>query len=142
MEPLKIEIQIGLKDETITAVKQLLLASIAAFMETVNACQGNAQEAPAEPEAGKEQEAPKAEPQPAAEAPVQDMPDFTEAFPEVSDQDVAAATRTAVCRLREAGVSPTIIRKEVFEKYGIAQSTDCPQERRAELIRDLENVGR
>lgn len=143
MEPLKIEIQIGLKDETISAMKQLLLASIAAFMETVNACQGTpaqTAEEPAPEEAPKAEEKPAeaAEPAPAAD----DMPDFTEAFPEVSDKEIADATRATVVRLREAGISPTIIRKEVFEKYGISQSTECPKEKRGQLIADLNALGK
>lgn len=137
MEPLKIEIQIGLKDETISAMKQLLLASIAAFMETVNACQGTPAQTAEEPAP---EEAPKAEEKPAEAA--DDMPDFTEAFPEVSDKEIADVTRATVVRLREAGISPTIIRKEVFEKYGISQSTECPKEKRGQLLADLNALGK
>lgn len=139
MEPLKIEIQIGLKDETILAMKQLLLASIAAFMETVNACQGTPAQTAEEPAPeAEEKPAEAAEPAPAAD----DMPDFTGAFPEVSDKELADATRATVVRLREAGISPTIIRKEVFEKYGISQSTECPKEKRGQLLADLNALGK
>lgn len=139
MEPLKIEIQIGLKDETISAMKQLLLASIAAFMETVNACQGTPAQTAEEPAP---EEALKAEEESAEPAQAVDMPDFTEAFPEVSDKEIADATRATVVRLREAGISPTIIRKEVFEKYGISQSTECPKEKRGQLLADLNALGK
>lgn len=146
MEPVKIEINIGLKPETIDAVKQLMLASVAAFMELCRSTEAKpaeasqeGAEAPAEAEPETKPEAAPAAPQAPA---VDDMPDFTEAFPEVSDKEIADVTRAAVVRLREAGISPTIIRKEVFEKYGISQSSECPMEKRGQLVADLNAIGR
>lgn len=60
----------------------------------------------------------------------------------ISDSEVAEVTRATVNRLKEAGVSPVAIREKIFVKYGISRSIDCPQERRAEMLDDLNNLNR
>lgn len=75
-------------------------------------------------------------------APGEDLP---AAEPEpvalVSDDTLVQATRAAVARLKAKGLSTTLIRKDIFAKYGIGSSVECPQDKRAALVAELDKMG-
>ena len=75
-------------------------------------------------------------------APGEDLP---AAEPEpvalVSDDTLVQATRAAVARLKVKGLSTTLIRKDIFAKYGIGSSVECPQDKRAALVAELDKIG-
>ena len=75
-------------------------------------------------------------------APGEDLP---AAEPEpvaiVSDDTLVQATRSAVARLKAKGMSTALIRKDVFAKYGIGSSVECPQDKRAALVAELDKIG-
>ena len=75
-------------------------------------------------------------------APGEDLP---AAEPEpvalVSDDTPVQATRSAVARLKAKGLSTTLIRKDIFAKYGIGSSVECPQDKRAALVAELDKIG-
>ena len=51
-------------------------------------------------------------------------------------------THAAVQRLREQGMSTAFIRTDIFSKYECSNSTGCPQEHRAELYAELDQLAR
>ena len=59
----------------------------------------------------------------------------------VSDDTLVQATRSAVARLKAKGLSTTLIRKDIFAKYGIGSSVECPQDKRAALVAELDKIG-
>ena len=59
----------------------------------------------------------------------------------VSDDTLVQATRAAVARLKAKGLSTTLIRKDIFAKYGIGSSVECPQDKRADLVAELDKIG-
>lgn len=59
----------------------------------------------------------------------------------VSDDTLVQATRAAVARLKAKGLSTTLIRKDIFAKYGIGSSVECPQDKRAALVAELDKMG-
>ena len=75
-------------------------------------------------------------------APGEDLP---AAEPEpvalVSDDTLVQATRAAVARLKAKGLSTSLIRKDIFAKYGIGSSVECPQDKRAALVAELDKMG-
>lgn len=75
-------------------------------------------------------------------APGEDLP---AAEPEpvtlVSDDTLVQATRAAVARLKAKGLSTALIRKDIFAKYGIGSSVECPQDKRAALVAELDKMG-
>lgn len=143
MEPFKIQIEVKLSDETLEAIKRIALAAIFTKLtpEDQEEIERNTFK---DEEPAKAPEAPAAEPAPE----IGDMPEEIAApaqapaaeVKEISDDEVAAKTREAVAALKKQKRSATIIRTEIFAKYGISQSVACPQERRAELLADLENI--
>lgn len=66
-------------------------------------------------------EKPQAEPAPEAEEPVDNM-----------------TLMNAVKAAKDAGKADAI--RELFAKYGIASSRDCPQEKRRDLLKDLNSL--
>ena len=44
-------------------------------------------------------------------------------------------------RLKAKGLSTTLIRKDIFAKYGIGSSVECPQDKRAALVAQLDKIG-
>lgn len=75
-------------------------------------------------------------------APGEDLP---AAEPEpvalVSDDTLVQATRAAVARLKAKGMPTSLIRKDIFAKYGIGSSVECPQDKRAALVAELDKIG-
>ena len=75
-------------------------------------------------------------------APGEDLP---AAEPEpvalVSDDTLVQATRAAVARLKAKGRATALIRKDIFAKYGIGSSVECPQDKRAALVAELDKIG-
>ena len=75
-------------------------------------------------------------------APGEDLP---AAEPEpvalVSDDTLVQATRAAVARLKAKGMPTALIRKDIFAKYGIGSSVECPQDKRAALVAELDKIG-
>ena len=59
----------------------------------------------------------------------------------VSDDTLVWATRAAVARLKAKGLSTALIRKDIFAKYGIGSSVECPQDKRASLVAELDKIG-
>lgn len=130
MEPFKINIEISLSERSIAAITTLLDKSRAvvpagapaeAVIPSIRPVA-----APPRPEPAKAPETPEAA-EPAADLPV-------------ADEELLAATRDAVARVKAAGGSPSIIREQVFAKYGISASTQCPEEKRAALLKDLNAI--
>ena len=75
-------------------------------------------------------------------APGEDLPAAEpEPVPIVSDDTLVQATRAAVARLKAKGLSTTLIRKDIFAKYGIGSSVECPQDKRAALVAELDKMG-
>ena len=75
-------------------------------------------------------------------APGEDLPAAeSEPVALVSDDTLVQATRAAVARLKAKGLSTTIIRKDIFAKYGIGSSVECPQDKRAALVAELDKIG-
>ena len=74
-------------------------------------------------------------------APGEDLP---AAEPEpvalVRDDTLVQATRSAVARLKAKGLSTTLLRKDIFAKYGIGSSVECPQDKRAALVAELDKI--
>lgn len=113
MEPLRINVEIGLQESTIQRLGQIMTA-----------CIGGARPAqPAVPAPVEARTAPKPEPPaPAPEAP---------AAAPIDNMTLMSATKTA-----KEKSGPDAVR-EVFKRFGIAASRDCPQERRADLLSEL-----
>lgn len=143
MEPFKIQVEVKLADETLEAIKRIALAAIFTKLSP-EAQEELERETFKDEEPAKAPEAPVAEPAPE----VGDMPEEIAApaqapaaeVKEISDDEIAAKTREAVNALKKAGKPTTTIRTDVFAKYGIGKSTACPQEQRAELLQDLEEI--
>ena len=75
-------------------------------------------------------------------APGEDLPAAeSEPVALVSDDTVVQATRAAVARLKAKGMSTALIRKDIFAKYGIGSSVECPQDKRAALVAELDKMG-
>lgn len=127
MEPFKINIEISLSEKSIAALMTLLDKSRA----VVPASEPAGAVIPSiRPVAALPRPEPAEAPETAADAaPAADLP--------VADEELLAATRDAVARIKSAGGSPSIIREQVFSKYGISSSTQCPEEKRAALLKDL-----
>lgn len=147
MEPIKIniEVEVGLKQTTIDAIRQLFGAQIVAQP---------AAEAPApkdEPKrkAKKEPEAPAPAPKTeAVEAPKEEVPALAADDDLPPDDAPAPAKKTpteddarqAVKAARTRGVSAKAIKDFMKEGFDIASSVECPPERRQELIDGLNNL--
>lgn len=127
MNPITINIKVGLEDTTLEILTALVTA--AARTEVTPSEQKPAK---------KEQKAPKVE-QPAAvqeaEDPKKDgaLEDMPAEIAPVTDTEL----RAVVTETRQRVGSAAPIRAMMAEKYGIKLSTECPQERRAEFINDL-----
>ena len=111
-------------------------SSIEALTDFIKAIRGAVSEAKVET---REAPAPAVQ---TALAPGEDLP---AAEPEpvalVSDDTLVQATRAAVARLKAKGLSTTLIRKDIFAKYGIGSSVECPQDKRAALVAELDKMG-
>lgn len=141
MEPLKIQIEVSLSEATITGLKDLMVsAALPALIRAVppgavkdmaeamklavSGTQAEQSPNPAAEAAETAQNAPKKE----AEAPVPaEIPDLT----------LFEAVKAAQ---KERKVAPATVRK-VFAEFGIETSSQCPQERRAELLQRIKFLG-
>lgn len=135
----KLEIEVNLGESTIDALKRIAAAAIYARLgdapeDTTTEDEKPAEETPIEnlPDMPSDEELERMERE-KAEAEAKPEPQVEE----ISDDEVAAATRSVVSALKKQGKSALIVRKEVFAKYGISQSTDCPKDQRAALIADM-----
>ena len=133
MENLQINVEISFSKETIETLKQIATAAIMTTLSKSDVEQAKDIIAHAQYEEEKKETS-------AAEQETTDNPEADPAWYEVTDQELAQATKNAVQRVKAKHQSPAFIRTEIFKKYGISQSVDCPKERRAELLADLEAV--
>ncbi|MBQ0144985.1 MAG: hypothetical protein KBS78_07415 [Bacteroidales bacterium] len=137
MEPLKLNIEVTLSDESINKLVTALGAAIGGSFAGVLAKLAN----------GALEEAPKAEAVEEPAAPVEAAPapqekpadDIPEDLP-ITDEEMAEATRAAVTRLKAAGKSILFIRTEIFAKYGCNNSAGCPLSKRPALLEELQNI--
>lgn len=141
MNPITINIKVGLEDTTLEILTALVTAAARTGVTTSEQKTADVEQKAVTVEqkpAKKEQKAAKVEQaaavqEPAAKAaeePIEDMP--AEIAP-VTDTEL----RAVVTETRQRVGSATPIRAMMLEKYGIKVSTECPQERRAEFINDL-----
>lgn len=132
MEPIKINIEVGLKESTIEA--------LAVIFNPWKGCTCTCADTFPQPEPQPEPQ-PKTHPEPEAPAPVEDYDDL----PPSDAQDpmptpTEADARQAVKRARDRGVSAKVIKDYMQKAFGIASSVECPAERRADLIKGLANL--
>lgn len=124
MEPLKIQIEVSLSEATIAALKDLMVsATLPALLRAVppRAVHDMAEAMRHAVSAAQTEQSEQKPPEPEAEAPVPaDIPDLT----------LFEAVKAAQ---KERKVTPATVRK-VFAEFGIETSSQCPQERRAELL--------
>ena len=143
MEQFKISIEVSFSKETLETLKQVATASIMTTLTKNDVETAKDIIAQAQYEEEKKEQAEKAAA--AAEAPQEEAPQEQEPQPEwyeVTDQELAQATKNAVQRVKAKHQSPTFIRSEIFKKYGINQSIECPKENRPELLKELEAIAR
>ncbi len=131
MEPIKINVnvEVGLKQETLEALKGIFGAQIIA--------------APAEVE--KTQPEPKkAEPAKPAPAPAQveddDLPPDDAPDPAPKKVPTEAEMRAEIQKTRKRGVPTKTIRDYIKDTFGVEASVDCPPEKRQALIDGLANL--
>lgn len=131
MEPLKIQIEVSLSEATITALKDLMVsATLPSLIQAVppkavedmaEAMKRAVSTAQAEPQPAKKAEAPKpSEKEAESPAPAE----------EVSELQLFEAVKAAQ---KVRGIAPKTVR-EVFKEFGISASSECPAERRKELL--------
>jgi hypothetical protein len=139
MNPIKINIDVNLGEETLKVMRELAIELMTRLIAGINAGvkDGESEDMP-DFDAAPKAEAGVAQAAPETPAPV---PAATQAKV-ISDDDIARATRETVARLKAAGQSPLIVRTEVFAKYNINQSTECPATSREAFLADLEKLGR
>lgn len=141
MEPLKIQIEVSLSEATITGLKDLMVsATLPALLravppgavhelaETMKQAVSSARAEQSPTPAVKEAVTAQKQPKPAAEAP---------APAEIPDLTLFEAVKAAQ---KERKVAPATVRK-VFAEFGIETSSQCPQERRAELLQRINLLG-
>ena len=155
MEPLKINVEVSLSENTIAALRGIAIA-ISSVMMSNNLDKHLSNEEDKEKVAeaivnqqrdlqesiitGKAEEAAPAEKTAANADSNSDLPGDLPADDAISDDELIDATRKAVSGVKAKGKSPVFIRTEIFAKYGISESKACPQERRRELIDELKQL--
>lgn len=134
MEPIKINIEVGLKESTLTALKEIFGSTQATPAPTA----APAPKKVKTPEVmeTKKEELPAPAPAPAP-APVADDDDLPEAPAPKQATPSENDARQAVKAARDRGVSAKVIKEYMQSIFGIASSVECPAERRAELIQGL-----
>lgn len=114
MEPIKIHVEVGLKEDTIQSLGKVFSACIGGL-------------APARPDLPAK---------PAVEA----KPNEAPAVPAAETAAIDNMTLNAEVKAAQArGVDKAVI-KGVFAKYGIASSRDCPDDKRPGLLADLRSL--
>ena len=141
MEPLKIQIEVSLSEATIAALKDLMVSATlpslvravppGAVEKMAEAMKQAVSIAQAEPSPVTEIKAPETAPnppKPKAEKPKK----AEEPVPaeEVSELQLFEAVKAAQ---KVRGIAPKTVR-EVFKEFGISASSECPAERRKELL--------
>lgn len=156
MEPLKINVEVSLSENTVAALRGIAIA-ISSVMMSNNLGKHLSNEEDKEKVAeaivnqqrdlqesiitGKAEKAAPAEETAANADSNSDIPgDLPEDDAAISDDELIDATRKAVSGVKAKGKSPVFIRTEIFAKYGISESKACPQERRRELIDELKKL--
>lgn len=132
MEPIKINIEVGLKESTLEVLRAALgcvSVRTRAAAETV--------ETKAAPVAAPAPAPVESAPAPTVEdddLPPNDAPDPVKPTPSEAD------ARMAVKSARDRGVTAKVIKDYMQENFGIASSVECPAERRQELIDGLSKL--
>ena len=116
MDNLKISVEVSLSETTLKALAAL-----------IGALPAQQQPRPVEETAKVAAQTPTPAPKPEPE----DLP--------ISDEEMLESTRLCVAALKAKGKDPKVI-KEIFKKYGCANSTGCPADKRAALIKELETL--
>lgn len=163
MNPIEINIKVGLEDNTLKILTALMTAAVRAegpapaqdpvekareavqnAEQAVAAAEQTIQEKP-KPAKGKgkaaqavaekpaETQAPAAE---VKEEPIEDMPEDICETKEITDTDL----RAVVTETRQRIGSAAPIRSMMADKFGLKVSTDCPQEKRQEFINALKEL--
>lgn len=133
MEPIKINIEVGLKESTLEVLRAALGCSsirriTPADLEETKAARTASAPSPAPVEKA---------PAPTVEEddlPPNDAPDPVKPTPSEAD------ARMAVKSARDRGVTAKVIKDYMQENFGIASSVECPAERRQELIEGLSKL--
>lgn len=134
MDPIKIQIEVGLKDSTLQALVDLFGGVKSAPASAPAAPAKRPMETKTEATAPAQAAAPAPEPAPAVEdLPPDDAPDPTPAKPTPTEDDARQAVKAA----RTRGVPAPQIKAYMKDTFGIASSVECPAERRQELIDGL-----
>lgn len=155
MEPLKINVEVSLSENTIAALRGIAIA-ISSVMMSNNLDKHLSNEEDKEKVAeaivnqqrdlqesiitGKTEEAAPAEETAANADSNLVLPGDLPEDDAISDDELIDATRKAVSGVKAKGKSPVFIRTEIFAKYGISESKACPQEHRRELIDELKKL--
>jgi hypothetical protein len=130
MEPIKINIEVGLKESTLTALKEIFGSTQATPAPT-------AAPTPKKVKTQEVLETKKEEIPAPAPAPVADDDDLPEAPAPKQATPSENEARQAVKAARDRGVSAKVIKEYMQSTFGIASSVECPADRRAELIEGL-----
>lgn len=141
MEPLKIQFEVSLSEATLSGLKEILLTAAVprivgsipphAIGEIIRSLKGDQ----ATSETVQEAQSASPAPTPAKE----DKPVKTAENPSpapIPDLDLFEAVKAAQ---KERGVAPDTVRG-VFKEFGITTSSECPQERRAELLKRINDL--
>ena len=141
MEPIRIEIEVGLKQTTIDTLRQIFGAQlIPAATPTTEP----------EPEPKRKAKKAEAEPAPEPKAPVMgaspegtgveddDLPPDDAPAPKKTPTEADA--RKAVKDARSRGVSAKVIKDYMKDNFAIESSVECPENRRQELIDGLNGL--
>lgn len=144
MEPIKINIEVGLKESTIEALKNIFGPRIIAAGPCLCALDEEPQpEKPTDPTPTPEPEKPKtvgADPEGTGaeydddDLPPGDAPDPVKNTPTESD------ARNAVAAAKKRGVTAAAIKNYMKTVFNISTSVECPAERRQELIDGLNKL--
>ncbi len=150
MDPITINVKVGLEDETLRILTALVTAAARSEAGTPEHKAATAEQKDQEPapepapveqpkakrQAKKEQApAPVQEAEPAAEK-IEDMPAEICETKEITDTEL----RAVITETRQRLGSAAPIKALLTDTYGVKLSVDCPQEKRAALIEDLKNL--
>ena len=141
MEPIKINIEVGLKESTLTALKEIFGSTQATPAPTA-APTPKKVKTPEVVETKKEEiPAPAPVPAPApAPALVDDDDDLPEAPDSVKKTPTESDARNAVAAAKKRGVTAAAIKSYMKPVFDISSSVECPAERRQELIDGLNKL--
>ena len=155
MEPIKINIEVGLKQTTLEALARI-------FGPTMVVTQPDAEPEKPQPDPEPKRKAKKAEPAPktpeptpapepapapasepvkTALGPDEDLPADDAPAPEkAKNPPTEAEMRSAIQATRKRGVAAKTIKDYIRETFGVETSVECPEARRQELIDGLASL--